>query len=99
MLPIFFLILSCKGDTEPEGDARRLVPTHKYRWGSEDDLIRSLSSSDEIEESRNSKRMLGDNSDDVFDGLSDLISAKDQNKLKKLLNSGGKILKKKVLVK
>jgi hypothetical protein len=79
--------VSCQGDTEPEGDARRLVPTSRYRWGSEDDLIRSLSSSDELEERRNSKRMLEEN-DDIFDELSDLISVEDQSKLTKLLSSG-----------
>ena len=96
MLIILCLILSCQGDTKPEGDARRLVPTSRYRWGSEDDLIRSLTSTDELEESRNSKRMLEDDNDDIFDELSDIISVEDQSKLSKLLNSGGKLLKAKI---
>ena len=95
------LILSCKGDSKPEGDARRLVATSNYRWGTEDDLIRSLSSSEELEASRNEKRQLDD--DDIFNALSDLISVEmkneDRDRLSELINTGGKKLKLKMKIK
>ena len=91
MLITLWLLVTCSAVTRPEGDARRLVKTSKYRWGSEDDLIKSLSSSEDLEDSSNSKRMIGDNSASIFDDpSSDLILGEDQNKLSKILNSGGK---------
>ena len=91
MFITLWLLLISSGVARPEGDARRLVKTSKYRWGSEDDLIKSLSSSEDLEDSRNSKRMLGDSSASILDDTSsDLIFVEDQNKLSKILNSGGK---------
>jgi len=89
MFITLWLLLISSGVARPEGDARRLVKTSKYRWGSEDDLIKSLSSSEDLEDSRNSKRMLGDSSASILDDpSSDLIFVEDQNKLSKILNSG-----------
>ena len=87
MLVFLCLVFSCSADSNPEGDARRLVPTSKYRWGTEDDLIRSLISSHKVEASRNEKRQL--ENDDIFSDLSDLVSDQDRDRLTELLNSGG----------
>ena len=91
MLTILCLIIGVRGNSNPDGDARRLIKTSRYKWGTEDDLIRSLSSQDDLDINRNEKRMIiKDDHDDIFDEISDLISNEDQSKLVELVESGGR---------